>query len=299
VRRLLITGASGFIGRHCLSLAASYGSFDELHAAGRRSVDDGTAIWHVADLRESRQAEELVRSVRPTHLLHCAWIATPGVYLRSPENLDWLTVTIALARAFGEQGGARFVGVGSSAEYAPTAGLCREDVTPIQPNSVYGKCKAASWQAIQAAGQHHGYSCAWGRIFLPYGPGDSAQRLVPSLVTALRAGKPIETTHGRQLRDFIFAPDAAGLLVRLVAGTGSGAYNVGTGRGVPVRQAIEILAKTLGAAPDLLRFGARPLAEGEPMELVADMDKVGREFAWSAATSLEDGLAWAAANPIV
>ena len=291
--RLLITGATGFIGRLCLKAAAGFG---ELHAVSREARGGDGVVWHRADLREPAQAAALVRAVKPTHLLHSAWIATPGVYIRSPENLDWLTATVTLARAFGETGGQRFVGIGSSAEYAPGNEPCAEDTTPIRPVTIYGQCKVATWLGVQAAARHHGFSAAWGRVFLPYGPGDAVPRLIPVLIASLRAGKPIETTEGRQRRDFVFATDAADLLVRMLRGTATGGYNVGSGRGVPVRQAIEMLADRVGASHDLLRFGARPLAEGEPMELVADMKKVESDFGWRPATTLEDGLDWAVAN---
>jgi nucleoside-diphosphate-sugar epimerase len=257
---------------------------------------EGRATWHAADLRDPAQASELVRELRPTHLLHGAWIATPGLYGQSEENLDWLTATIAMARAFGERGGSRFVGIGSSAEYAPDGGSCREDDTPIRPASIYGKCKAACWQAVQAAGQHYGFSSAWGRLFLPYGPGDSAQRLIPSLMASLRAGKAIETTHGRQLRDFVFAPDVAIVLARLLDGAESGVFNIGTGRGVSVRSVIEALAAKLGADSELLKFGARPLPDSEPLELVADMGKARTQLGVMPSTSIEDGLNWVVAQ---
>ena len=299
MKRVLITGASGFIGRHCLRLLVA-ADYDEVHAVNQRGGDDAAppgVIWHTADLRDASRAASLISELRPTHFLHGAWIATPGIYIRSPENMDWLVATLAMVRAFGEAGGQRFVGIGSSAEYAPASGPCREDETSINPASIYGKCKAACWQAVQGAGQHYGFLAAWGRIFLPYGAGDSPKRLVPSLVASLRARQPIETTHGRQRRDFIFSTDAAALLVRLLSGTEVGAFNIGTGRGLPVREAIEALADRLGADRTLLMFGARPLAEGEPMELYADMEKVRRLLGWTPSISLEQGFDWVVAQP--
>src|SRR5207249_536052 len=107
--------------------------------------------WHAADLREPAEARRLVVAVRPSHLLHLAWEATPRVYSGSPENLRWLAAGAAMLAAFGEAGGARFVGAGSSAEYEPGEMPCAEDATPIRPATVYGKCKAACWLAAQAA----------------------------------------------------------------------------------------------------------------------------------------------------
>ncbi len=288
--RVLVTGATGFIGRHILERVQSAG-FDEIHAVCRHPpAEGGMVTWHAADLRDPAAAARLVAGVRPSHLLHAAWIATPGAYLQAAENLDWLASGLALARAFGEAGGRRFLGVGSSAEYAPGEAPCREDETPIRPASVYGKCKAACWQAIEAAAQHHGFSAAWGRVFLPYGPGDAPQRLIPSVLAALCRGQPVETSHGRQLRDFIFAPDAAALLVGLLDRSETGAFNIGTGRGVAVRAAIEALAEPFGAR-ELLRFGARPLAAGEPMHLVADMEKTRRALPGVEPREFADGLA--------
>jgi nucleoside-diphosphate-sugar epimerase len=143
--RVLVTGSSGFIGAHCLCRLLSEGC--EIHAVNRAGQGENTArvAWHAGDLRETAQAVALIAKIRPTHLLHCAWVATPRVYGHSPENADWLQSSTALAFAFGAHGGVRFVGIGSSAEYDPGELPCVEDETPIRPAMIYGKCKAAFW----------------------------------------------------------------------------------------------------------------------------------------------------------
>ena len=287
--RVLITGPSGFIGTHCLHRLLAEDC--EIHAVNRAGAGEHSerVTWHGANLRDPAQASALVAKVRPTHLLHCAWVATPRVYAHSPENADWLQSGIALASAFGADGGTRFVGVGSSAEYDPGDTPCVEDQTPIRPATIYGKCKAACWLATQAAAQQHGFSAAWGRLFLPYGPGDQPQRLVPFVLAALRAGKPVPTTQGTQQRDFVYAPDAADLLVRLLLSAESGAFNVGTGRATTIRSVIEYLASRCGR-PELPQFGAMAPAPGEPAVLVADMLKVRDRLSWSAPTDVRQGL---------
>ena len=109
------------------------------------------------------------------------------------------------------------------------------------------------------------------------------------MAAALRAGQTIETTEGTQERDFILAADAADLFARLLSSAESGAFNVGTGTGVTVRAAIERLADRFQARA-LLRFGARPMAPGEPMRLVADMTKVRDRLGWTAPTAFAEGL---------
>ncbi len=289
MKRVLVTGPSGFIGAHCLRRLAMEDC--EIHAVnrGRSGAAAAGVTWHAADLREAAQVVPLIAKIRPTHLLHGAWIATPRLYRQSPENIAWLQSTIFLAGAFGAHGGVRFVGIGSSAEYDPDDRPCIEDETPIRPATVYGKCKAACWLAVQAAAQQHGFAAAWGRLFLPYGPGDPAGRLIPSLLAALRAGKPVQTTHGRQQRDFIYAPDAADLLIRLLLSQETGAFNIGTGRATTIRSVVEYLAARCGR-PDSPQFGAMPLAPGEPAVLVADMSKVRDRLSWAPETEIHQGL---------
>ncbi len=289
MKRVLVTGPSGFIGTHCLRRLAKEDC--EIHAVNRSGRGEPAAhvTWHAADLREAAQIPPLIAKIQPTHLLHGAWIATPQLYGHSPENVTWLQSTIALAAAFGAHGGARFVGIGSSAEYDPGEQPCVEGTTPIRPATIYGKCKAASWLAVQAAAQQHGFAPAWGRLFLPYGPGDPAARLIPSVLAALRAGQPVQTTHGKQQRDFIYAPDAADLLVRLLLSEEAGAFNIGTGQATTVRAVIEYLASRCGK-PDLPQFDAIALPPGEPALLVADMSKACDRLSWSPQTELHQGL---------
>jgi nucleoside-diphosphate-sugar epimerase len=275
MKRLLVTGVTGFIGAHCLRLMLE-GSYDEIHAISRSGQGPAAPklTWHAADLRIATEAVRLVEAVRPTHLFHAAWIATPGVYLTSPENIDWMQSTIAMVRAFAEQGGQRFVGVGSSAEYGPSNAPCDEDRTPLEPSSIYGNNKVATWRAVQALAATYKMRAAWGRVFLPFGPGDLPQRLIPSTLTSLRAGKPMSLSTGEQQRDFVYAPDVAKMLVGLLDSMATGAFNIGSGEPRTVRSVIEAVADRLNGC-DLLQFGVMPARAWEPPLLVANMRKLG------------------------
>jgi nucleoside-diphosphate-sugar epimerase len=285
---VLLTGATGFLGSHCLSRLLRERCV--VHAVSRQppSRAHNRITWHAEDLRVPEAACQLVERIRPTHLLNNAWITTPGRFWSDPENLDWLQSGLAVLRGFGEAGGVRFVGVGTCAEYDWEESRFVEDETPIRPRTLYGKAKAAMAAAVEAFSANYRFSAAWGRIFLPYGPGDSPQRLIPTVIEALLAGRPVDLSHGRQERDFIYAPDVADLLVRLLAGSEEGAFNVGTGCGTQVRSVVERIADRLGGR-ELLRFDA-VATDIEPARLVADMSKVTLRLGWSARTSLEAGL---------
>jgi len=105
VKRVLVTGASGFIGRHSLSHLVARGF--EVHALARKTSPpkcSGT-VWHRGDLFDSAVIRELLTAVAPTHLLHFAWYAEPGKYQQSEDDLLWCQSGIELLRAFAASGG--------------------------------------------------------------------------------------------------------------------------------------------------------------------------------------------------
>src|SRR4051794_36797082 len=108
--RLLLTGASGFVGRAMLAPLAARGF--QLHAVARRP-GEGAATWHAADLLDEGTMRALLRDVRPAVLVHAAWYVAHGTFWTAPENAAWAEASTALAGAFE---GRRMVGLGTCAE---------------------------------------------------------------------------------------------------------------------------------------------------------------------------------------
>ncbi|MGL4243043.1 MAG: NAD-dependent epimerase/dehydratase family protein, partial [Beijerinckiaceae bacterium] len=227
--RILVTGARGFVGSHCLAAVRRLAPHAEVYATTRGSGPrpaDGVR-WQETDLLDAGAIDALIDTVRPTHLLHAAWEATPVSYAHSPDNARWLDAGRHLLARFGGAGGRRFVGVGSSAEYGPSDMPCREIETPLLPATPYGAAKAEMGGAVMDAAAAHGFTAAWGRLFLPYGPGDPPQRLLPSLMTAFRGRRRLPMSDGGQQRDFIHAADAGAMLVALLLSDAGGSFNIG------------------------------------------------------------------------
>jgi nucleoside-diphosphate-sugar epimerase len=289
LNRALVTGATGFIGRQTLSRLAERG-FD-VHAVGRSAPPAATskATWHIVDLLAPGAAERLVRAIRPSHLLHLAWFATPGEFWSSSENHRWVEASTTLIREFAAAGGERVVVAGTCAEYDWDTGVCVEGETPLEPATLYGHCKHVLYKRTQQLATEAGIAAAWGRIFFVYGPHEHPSRLVASVIGSLLRGEEARCSHGQQVRDFLHVADVADAFVSLVDSDAAGPLNIASGSCTRVRHLVELVAAAIGRR-DLLRFGAVPTPPGEPPVLVADVRRLREELAWVPGFTLEEGV---------
>lgn len=288
MRRVLVTGASGFIGRHVIGALASRGW--DVHGAAIDAAPDGApaVAWHRVDLLEPGVVARIVTEARATHLVHLAWYAEPGRYWTSRENHRWLSATIDLVSAFLDAGGTRIVGAGSCAEYDWQAGHCDEQATPARPATLYGACKLAAGVIVDRLAAQAEASSAWARFFFLFGPHEHPDRLVSSVVRALLAGREAPCSEGSQVRDFLFVKDLADAVAAILESDVCGPINVASGSPVSVRDLVMRIASRIGR-PDLLQCGARP-ADPVP-RLTAETTRLTREVGWRPRWSLDEALA--------
>lgn len=289
MKRVLVTGATGFVGRQTLSFLTRRGY--EVHALTSRPApaDSSTVKWHHADLFNYDRTRTLIADVRPSHLLHFAWYAEPGKFWQSDENFRWLEASLSLLRNFADQGGRRVVMSGSCAEYDWSSGFCSESSTPRRPATPYGTCKNALHEALGSFCTERGLSGAWGRIFFLYGPGEHKAKLVASVISSLLEGRAARCTHGNQVRDFLHVEDVASAFVALLDSAVEGAVNIASGNPTTIRD-IVLMAADQCEARERVEFGAIAAPANEPPLLVADVCRLHDEVGWEPAYQIGAGI---------
>jgi nucleoside-diphosphate-sugar epimerase len=289
MKRVLLTGGTGFIGRHALKMLQDRGY--EVHAISSREVACGSegVTWYQVDLLNHEAVTSLVGEIKPTHLLHIAWDVTHGKFWNSPSNLDWVQASLNLFRAFAANGGERATVAGSCTEYDWGHSLYSESKTPFNPSSLYGTCKRALHLILRSFAKEAKISLAWGYIFYLFGPHEHENRFLPAIIRSLLLQKEVPCSHGRQIRDFLYVKDVAGGLVALLDSELTGGVNIASGQGIALR---ELASKVARNPKDhgLLKFGALPPPQNDPTELVADVTRLREELKWQPQYTLEEGL---------
>lgn len=285
--RVVVTGASGFVGSHCLSPLLDAGV--DVVSLGRTAPDIDRVAHIECDLLDDETRSTLIPSIGASHLLHLAWNLEPGVYNESGSNLDWLAASLRLVREFGLAGGRRVIVTGSCFEYEWGPSVLSED-SPIAPNTLYGLAKGLLHQALDGYSHRDGPDLAWPRLFFLYGPGENTRRLAGAVTSSLLRGESVDTSEGVQRRDYMYIEDAGRALAALTLSDVTGPVNIARGTAIPVRALIGALADAIGK-PDLVAYGARETPAGEAPVVEADIHRLLSEVGFDQFTELESGAA--------
>ena len=291
MRRVLVTGGSGFIGAPAVASLAGRPDV-EVHAVSRHPPCEPVPAgvrWTAADVFDRGKMRALFESERPTHLLHLAWAVEPGIFWTSPENPAWAEASIALFRDFASAGGGRIVGAGSCSEYAWEDAPLDERRSAEIPGPPYGEAKLATWRGLESVARETGISAAWGRVFLLYGPREHPNRLVSSVIRALVLGERAPVTKGSQRRDFLHVEDVGSAMAAIVDSEARGPVNVASGEAVPVREVVAKIGRAIGRE-DLLDVGALPDRPGEPALIEGRSERLRGETGWRPRFGLDSGI---------
>lgn len=259
--KILITGATGFVGRHIIKSLSHYNT-------------EITLVVREGKEKQIKLEKNLVKIITTKDLfmenvdwwtekckgietiLHLAWNVETGHYLESAKNIDCLIGSLKLAKGGVQAGVKRLVGIGTCFEYDLSKSILSID-TPLKPTTTYADAKTALYLSLSHYLSRSSVEFAWCRLFYLYGEGEDSRRLVPYLRSRLEKREFAELTTGEQIRDFLNVVDAAKKIVKVVIGKQIGPINICSGIPITIRKLAEQIADEYNGR-DLLKFGSRP-----------------------------------------
>lgn len=298
LRRVVVTGATGFVGRAVARRFADGGS--EVLALCRRAPREpcpqGVSQVGV-DFSDRARLAQALAAFGPDAVIHAAGRVPGGAgeddWSLFDANLGLMTQVVEATRQAAP--GARLVVVGSAAQYgaAMSGGRGTREDDPMQPVSCYGASKAAAMIVAFAAARKYGLDVVAAVPFNLVGA-DQSEHLVPATFAsaALRnPGEVIAVGDVRAQRDFLDIDDAAAAVEAIAArGRRLASYNIGSGRPTTIARVLEIVSGSLEGG---LRWQPQPpRSDAETVSVsYADIGLIEAHTGWRPVIAIEDAVA--------
>jgi UDP-glucose 4-epimerase len=294
-RRILVTGAAGFIGTRLVRCLEQAGIpyLGSSHVTPAPAETGGR--WIRLDLSDAAAVDAVVHDEQPEVVFHLAGVLGADRSLAFAERAvrGNFVASHNLLTALGRSAQPQCVVlVGSSEEYGRQESVpYTEDMSP-RPVSPYSASKAAVTQFALLYHELHALPAVVLRPFVVYGPGQRPPMMLPALMHALARGESFAMTAGRQTRDFVHVDDVVAALIAaaVTAGAAGEVFNVCSGEERSIREVAELCVRVAGAGVGTLQVGAVPYRQNEVWRLVGSNAKARRVLGWSPRVCLEDGL---------
>lgn len=296
---VLVTGGSGHLGCALQDALQARGHSYTVTDRRRVLLHRRRAAWAPVDVRHVHPLVHLVRRRGPFDaVVHLAGLADVPACEADPGLCESLHVegTRSLVKAMRRTGTARVVYASSVHVYGDTGAAPAAEDAPCRPGSRYALAVRHAECDLFEAAYRDGTGAAVLRLSSCVGgPHEPGHRLVPTLLACLREGRPFRlqgachaTPDGTAVRDHLCVRDAADAILCVLEANAGGTFNVCSGAGVSVRQAVRLAERVSGRTLAVAEEDARP---GDPAVCLADPGRIGRELGWKASRTLEDVLA--------
>ncbi|MDP2875071.1 MAG: NAD-dependent epimerase/dehydratase family protein [Holophaga sp.] len=295
--RVLVTGGAGFIGSHvvdrCLQEGHEVAVIDNLRSGSRYQVDPRAEFIEL-DIRSIR-LPEIIGHLRPEAILHFAAQIDVRVSCQDPvfDAEENILATLRLIETGLAKGLQHFVFASSGGAIYGEASGAQSEAHPEVPINPYGVAKLAVDKYLHAYKVQKGLASCSLRFSNVYGPRQGARGeagVVAVFCKRLRDQLPLQVNgDGSQTRDFVFAPDLADAVSRVLEQRATGIFNLGTGIETSIQELATSLCHCAQADPTLIHHGAA--IPGEQRRSVMDASKAIRELCWTPSTAVQAGLA--------
>lgn len=247
MKQVLVTGVTGFVGRHVVAaLALRETSVTAVvrkgseHRLKREHAIKRVIVTHDAFAEDEGWWEQASSGIDV--VIHTAWYTNPTDYMTSDENVRCKDGTLRMAAAVAKSGIKRFVGLGTCLEYEQSGDLLTTQ-SRIRPEGAYASAKAETFLKLSEMFGKTSVEFAWCRLFYLYGDGENEARLMPYINRQLRQGNEVRLSNPNQVLDFLDVHEVAKKVVDLALSSRVGAFNVCSGNPTTVRDLALRVAK--------------------------------------------------------
>lgn len=284
-KKVLITGATGFIGRNVTNILIKKGY--EIHALVHSfQPEQNEIVQHEIDLMDINKVIDFISKYKFENLIHLAWYVGAKCHIHD-LNLDWTIATLNLIKAFKENGGKKFLGAGTISEYEYKYGYFIEDETPTSPGTLYGEAKNSLYKILSVYCKQNEIDFKWPRIFNLYGPYEKPQRLVPSVICSCLKNEDVKVSDCLNFQDYLHVEDTANAIVTIFESGLQGAVNICSNKPVQLKKIVEIIAQLTDFKGNIL-WGAIPAAFDN--KIVIGNNAKLKSTGWTEKYTLESGL---------
>jgi nucleoside-diphosphate-sugar epimerase len=296
VKRVVLTGATGFIGANLARRLLTDGHEVSVF------LRPGCSFWRIEDIRGDLRVVDVdlqdeagvaaaLRQVRPDWIFN---LAAHGAYPWQSELRAMLMTnvlgTVHLLEAAVATGFEAFVQTGTSSEYGA------KDHSPpeaewLEPNSHYAVTKASATMFCRYTGQATGLGVRTLRLYSVYGPWEEPTRLMPTLVMRGLAGELPGLVSPATARDYIYVDDVVDACLAAAAAPGQepgAVYNVGTGRQTSLREVVELVRAEMGITAEPV-WGSMAPRSWDTDVWVADSGQIRAQLGWQPSHALPEG----------
>ncbi|MFA5157476.1 MAG: NAD-dependent epimerase/dehydratase family protein [Candidatus Omnitrophota bacterium] len=296
-KRVLITGATGFIGSNLLRFFLSQGAIVFIFARATSSKwritgELGKVRKFSVDLTDSRRVRRVVTRIKPSFIIHTA--AYGGLFFQTDLNKIIRTNflgTVNLLNACKEAGFELFVNTGSSSEYGPKSVHMKETDLP-EPIDGYGLSKCYSTMYCRALAIKENLPIVTLRLFSPYGYYENQMRLTAYVIYSALQGLNPRLSSKDSVRDYVFIEDvlrAYELVIENRKRIKGEVINIGSGRQHTVGEVVEEIVRQMHVRIKPL-WHRRENPKPEPESWQADISKAKRLLGWKPEYGLREGL---------
>jgi len=251
--KVLITGASGFIGKYIINILDP--DEYEIHAIYNQNKPINglkKITWHQVDLFNNKEVGEVMEVIKPTHVIHLAWYAEHGKFWNSDKNIGWIDATIKLFKEFKRLNGIKFIVSGTKAEYFDgeffeehlnSVFECIEEMEP-NPDTLYGKSKNLLHKKLKELDVDK-KSLVWARVFDTYGPYENEKKFCSYVIKSAQENHAISCKNPQLELDFLHVVDIAKAFKVILLNDFTGTINISSGNSISLKGIAQYILKKL------------------------------------------------------